>query len=395
MNFKFSDRINCIGLSGIRKINEKALAIEQSGEKVLHFEIGRPDFDSPEYIKNACIESLQNGDVFYTSNLGDRKLRETIAEYLNKRYATMYNFEEILVTVGLSEAIYSVFFSLLNPGDEILVPDPIWINYINVPITLGAIPVSYSLLESNDYQPNIQEMKSKITDKTKVLVLNSPNNPTGSILNKTTLSNIAQLAIENDLIIVSDEIYDRLIYDNEKHISIASLSGMKERTVTLNGYSKTYSMTGWRLGYIAAPKELINTVNKIHQHIVTCAPSFVQKAGIVALTNESGEVEIMQREYQRRRNYAVEIINSIPGLHCLPPKGSFYIFINIKDLNISAETIVAYLLEHKKIALVPGSIFGKNGTDYIRMSFANSYENIVEGCRLLQEGISELVDLNK
>ncbi len=390
MGFKIADRMKGLAPSGIRKVNEKALAMERAGETVIHFEIGRPDFDTPEYIKEACVKSLENSEVFYTSNFGDMKLREQVAEYLERHNHISYKAEEILITAGLSEAVYDVLCVLLNPGDEILVPDPVWINYLNVPRLLGAEPVCYDLLEENDYQPDIKQLEALITDKTKTLVINTPGNPTGSILSTKTLKEIAALVEKYDLTVISDEVYERLIYDDTEHVSIASLPGMKERTITFNGFSKAYSMTGWRLGYVAAPRELILELNKVHQHITICAASFVQKAGIVALRDESNEVENMVKEYQRRRDYAVEAINSTPGIYCLNPKGAFYIFINVRSLGIPASEIAEYLLEHHKIALVPGEVFGKNGEGYLRLSFANSYDNIVEGCRRLAEGILEL-----
>lgn len=389
MKHKIAARMDRMLPSGIRKINEKALALERQGRQILHFEIGRPDFDTPEYIKNACMESLKHGDVFYTSNYGDMELRRAIAGKLEKRNHIPCSPEEVLVTVGLSEAIFDLLCTILDEGDEILVPDPVWMNYVNVPRLLGAVPVSYHLKEENNYQIDLDEIRSHITEKTKAMVIVTPNNPTGSVLNREILEGIAELAVREDILVVADEIYERLVYDGAEHVSIASLPGMKERTFTLNGMSKAYSMTGWRLGYVAAPEEFILAMNKIHQHNVTCAPSFVQKAAITALTQEHGEVEEMVKEYQRRRDYAVEAINRIPELSCRCPKGAFYIFINAKKLEISSEALAAYLLEKAGIAMVPGNVFGPSGEGYLRMSFANSYENIEEGIRRLAEAVSD------
>lgn len=390
---KFAKRIEKILPSGIRAVNEKALAMERAGEKVIHFEIGRPDFDTPEYIKKACIESIERGDVFYTSNFGDMKLREAVAKYLNYHNHIPYTKDNVLITVGLSEAIFDVLTVILDEDDEILVPNPVWVNYVNVPNLLKAKPISYDLLEKNNYQPDIEELKSKITPKTKAIVLISPNNPTGSILKKDTLEKIAELAIENDLLVLADEVYERLIFDGEKHISIASLPNMIDRTITLNGFSKAFSMTGWRVGYVAAPVELITQVNKIHQHNVICAPSFVQKAAITALQDEKNEVEDMVKEYTRRRDYAVDAINKIDGISCLCPKGALYIFINISKLHKTSQEVADFLIGNEKIALVPGSVFGSNGDEYLRMSFANSYENIVEGCKRLKNGVEKIKKL--
>lgn len=294
------------------------------------------------------------------------------------------------MTAGLSEAIYDVLSTILEEGDEILIPDPVWVNYLNVPKLFGAKPISYDLLEANEYQVDIEEIKSKITNKTKAIVLITPNNPTGGVLSKKVLESIAEIAIKNDLIVISDEVYERIIFGEEEHISIASLNGMKERTITLNGFSKAYSMTGWRLGYVATSEELIPEINKIHQPIATCAPSFVQAAGVVALRDEKDEVENMIKEYKKRRDYVVKEINQIDGISCLCPKGSFYIFINIKELGKTSEEVASYLLDEAKVAMVPGNVFGKNGEGYIRMSFANSYENLVEACERLKDAIKKL-----
>ena len=390
-----SSKMSMIGLSGIRKVNEKALAMEREGKTVIHFEIGRPDFDTPEYIKKAAKESLDRGEVFYTSNLGDMGLRKQIAEKLNKENHIPYTAENILVAVGLSEAVFDALMTILDPGDEILVPDPVWMNYVNVPKVLGAVPVPYLLKEENDYQMDLDEIRSKITDRTKALVMVTPNNPTGSVLSRETLEGLAKIAIEKDILIFADEVYERLLYHGAEHVSIASLPGMMERTFTLNGFSKAYSMTGWRLGYIAAPVEFIKEINKLHQNAVTCAPSFVQKAGIVALRDEKDEVREMVKEYERRRDYIVDTIHEIPGLSSADPKGAFYLFINCKEIcaksSMNSQQLAEYLLDKYGIALVAGTVFGDSGEGYMRMSFANSYENIVEGCRRLREAAEELM----
>ena len=390
MAARIASRLNRMAPSGIRKVNEKALQMERNGEKVIHFEIGRPDFDTPEYIKKAAIESLNNGDVFYTSNYGTMELRQAIADKLKKQNNVDYKASEILVTAGLSEAVFAVLATILEEGDEILVPDPVWLNYINVPNMLNAVPVTYELKEENGYQLDLDEIRSKITAKTRAIVIVTPNNPTGGVLSLETLQGLAAIAIEHDLLVISDEVYERLIYDGEKHISIASLPGMKERTFTMNGMSKAYSMTGWRLGYVAAPEDYIPAINKFHQHNTTCAVSFGQSAAVVALRDEGEEVNEMVKEYQRRRDYAVKAINEIDGLSCLCPKGAFYIFINCKALGKKSAELADYLLENAKIALVPGDVFGPGGEGYLRMSFANSYENIVEGCSRLKEAVAAL-----
>ena len=390
MKHPIAARMDQLVPSGIRKVNERALAMERAGEKVLHFEIGRPDFDTPAYIKRAAMESLERGEVFYTSNFGLTELRQEVANYLNRRSHTDYRACEVLVTVGLSEAVFDLLCTILDEGDELLIPDPVWMNYLNVPRLLGAVPVSYELKEENGYQLDLEEIRAKITDKTKAMVIVTPNNPTGGVLTEETLRGLAEIAVEKDILVISDEVYERLVYDGERHVSMASLPGMKERTFTMNGLSKAYSMTGWRIGYVAAPEEYITAMNKIHQHNTTCAPSFVQWAAIAALRDEGDEVEKMVREYQRRRDCAVKAINDIPGLSCLCPKGAFYLFINCKALGRPSAELAQYLLEKAKIALVPGDVFGRGGEGYLRMSFANSYENIVEGRPRLAEAAAAL-----
>ena len=390
MAAKIAARMNRMAPSGIRKVNEKALAMERAGEKVLHFEIGRPDFDTPEYIKRAAEQALAEGKVHYTSNFGLMELRQAIADKLKRENNVDYKASEVLVTVGLSEAVFAVLATILEEGDEILVPDPVWLNYINVPNLLGAKAVTYGLTEETGFQMDLEEVRAKITPKTRAIVIITPNNPTGGVLSEDVLQELAEIAVSNDLMVISDEVYERLVYDGAKHISIASLPGMKERTFTMNGMSKAYAMDGWRLGYVAAPEEYILAMNKFHQHNTTCAPNFVQVAAIAALNEEGDEVKEMVKEYQRRRDYAVKAINEIPGLHCECPKGAFYIFINCKSLNIKSADLSAYLLEEAKIALVPGDVFGPGGEGYLRMSFANSYENVVEGCAQLKKAVALL-----
>lgn len=385
----FSEKFSKLPESGIRKVNEKALQLERQGETVYHFELGTPDFDTPGYIKEACRESLERGEVFYTSNFGDMELRQAIADKLQRENHISYRAEETIVTVGLSEAIFDILTAILEEGDEILLPSPAFLTYMNIPILLGAVPKFYELYESEDYQPNCEEIRQAITPRTKAIVLISPNNPTGSVLNRKSLEEIATIAKEKDILVISDEVYERIIYDGEEHISIASFEGMKERTLTLNGFSKAYSMTGWRLGYVAAPVDFVTAINKVHQNNVACASSFVQKAGIVALTQESNEVEEMVAEYKRRRDYLYEKLNSMRGISVVKPKGAFYLFMNIKDTGMSSYEFCDYMIEKAHIALVPGETFGPTGVDHVRMSYATSYDNIVAACEKMQEALDE------
>ena len=388
--FNPASRMEALPFSEIRVMMEKATQMQKNGEDVIHMEIGRPDFDTPEVIKQAAYKSLENGNVFYTSNYGTPELRQAIADKLKRDNGVDYKAEEILVTIGVGEGTYAAVAAFTEPGDEILVPDPVWLNYIHVPHFFGAVPVSYALKEENDYQIDLDQIESLITPKTKMLVINTPGNPTGVVQSYETLEKLADIAKKHNLIVVSDEIYEKLVYDGAKHVSIAALPGMKERTITLNGFSKCYSMTGWRLGYVAAPVEFIKAMVRVHAYINTCAPSFVQEAGITALEKAEPNVQEMVKEYQRRRDYTVSAINAIDGLSCKTPGGAFYIFVNIKSLGRSSAEVADYILEHAKVAAVPGSAFGPEGEGYIRLSYACSYERIVEAMERIKKAIAQL-----
>ena len=388
--FNPASRMEALPFSEIRVMMEKATQMQKNGEDVIHMEIGRPDFDTPEVIKQAANKALANGNVFYTSNYGTPELRQAIADKLKRDNNIDYKAEEILVTIGVGEGTYAAVAAFTEPGDEILVPDPVWLNYIHVPHFFGAVPVSYALKEENDYQIDLDQIESLITPKTKMLVINTPGNPTGVVQSYETLEKLAEIAKKHDLIVVSDEIYEKLVYDGAKHVSIAALPGMKERTITLNGFSKCYSMTGWRLGYVAAPVEFIKAMVRVHAYINTCAPSFVQEAGITALEKAEPDVQEMVKEYQRRRDYTVSAINAIDGLSCKTPGGAFYIFVNIKELGKTSAEMADYLLDTAKIAAVPGSAFGPQGEGYIRLSYACSYERIVEAMDRLKKAVEAL-----
>ena len=388
--FHPASRMEALPFSEIRVMMEKATQMQKNGEDVIHMEIGRPDFDTPQVIKEAANQALANGNVFYTSNYGTPELRQAIADKLKRDNGIDYKAEEILVTIGVGEGTYAAVAAFTEPGDEILVPDPVWLNYIHVPHFFGAVPVSYKLREENDYQIDLDEIEGLITSKTRMLVINTPGNPTGVVQSRETLEKLAEIAKKHDLIVVSDEIYEKLVYDGAKHVSIAALPGMKERTITLNGFSKCYSMTGWRLGYVAAPVEFIKAMVRVHAYINTCAPSFVQEAGITALEKAEPDVQEMVKEYQRRRDYTVSAINAIDGLSCKTPGGAFYIFVNIKKLGKTSAEMADYLLDTAKIAAVPGSAFGPQGEGYIRLSYACSYERIVEAMDRLKKAVEAL-----
>ena len=390
MEYKTAKRMESLPFSEIRAVMEKATKMQQAGENVIHLEIGRPDFDTPEKIKEAAYESLNAGHVFYTSNYGIPALRKEIAKWETEHHGVQYDADEVLVTVGVGEATYASMAAFLEDGDEVLVPNPVWLNYIHVPSSLGAVPVTYNLKEENNYQIDMEELESKITDKTKMIVIVNPSNPTGGVLSRETLEKLSQLAIKNDLLVVADEIYSQLVYDDTKHVSIASLPGMKERTITLGGFSKAYSMTGWRLGYMCAPRGIIAACVRVHQYTITCASSFVQEAAVTALRDCADDVEAMRQEYQRRKDYAVKALNEINGISCNDPQGAFYIFVNVKSLGMSSMEVAEYFLEEAKVAMVPGSAFGSEGEGYLRLSYACSYEDLQEAIRRIKDAVEKL-----
>ncbi|MDU5323057.1 pyridoxal phosphate-dependent aminotransferase [Peptoniphilus harei] len=385
-------KFNKVGPSGIRKINEKTLEMERAGKKIYHFEVGRPDFDTPKIIKDATIKSIENGDVFYTSNYGIMPLREAVAEKLRNENNLDYTAKEVLITAGASESIYDSYSLILEEDDEILLPNPCWPNYVNAAHIMGAVPVRYSLAEENDFQIDFDELEGLVTEKTKAIVIINPSNPIGSMFTLETLEKLADFAKKKDILVISDEIYEKIIYGNKKHISIASLDGMKERTITINGFSKTYSMTGFRLAYVAAPEEFIRVLNIIHQHNTSCATSFVQHGGITALKEGGDASEEMVKEYKRRRDYIVEKVNSIEGLSLNAPDGAFYAFINIKGLGVSSEEFCNYLLDEECVAIVPGTVFGSAGEGFVRFSYASSYEDIVEGLNRMEKACKHFLN---
>ncbi|MCD8020381.1 MAG: aminotransferase class I/II-fold pyridoxal phosphate-dependent enzyme [Clostridiales bacterium] len=292
--------------------------------------------------------------------------------------------------MGVGEATFAAMDAFLEEGDEVLVPNPVWLNYIRVPTSLGAKPIDYHLTEKNNYQIDFEELEGKITDRTKMIVIVDPSNPTGGVFSRETLEHLAEIAIKYDLIVLSDEIYEQLTYDGEKHVSIASLPGMKERTIKLSGFSKAYSMTGWRLGYMCAPKEVISACVCVHQYTVTCASSFVQDAGVTALYDCDDDVEAMRQEYQERKNYVVKALNAIEGVTTNDPKGAFYIFVNIKSFGKTSYEMAEYLLEEAKVALVPGSAFDSEGEGYLRISYATGMDELKEACERMKNALDAL-----
>jgi len=380
-----------IPFSGIRMVFEQVKVKEAQGEKIIHFEIGRPDFDTPVHIKEAAKKALDNGQVHYTSNFGRQDLLRLIAKKLREKNGVAYNpKDEIIVTVGANEAVFMAMMGLLNPDDEVLIPDPIWLHYFHCAQMAGAVPKSIPCHEENNFLPDPQELESLITTKTKAIVMNSPHNPTGSVLENERMEAIADMAQKHDLIIISDEIYEYIVYDGAKHKSFAALPGMRERTITINGFSKAYSMTGWRLGYVAAPTELIDVLNRIHQYTTVCACSFAQAGAVAALAQSDDCVKYMVCEFARRRDLTIKALNDMPGVNCTPPTGAFYAFPSIKATGMTSSEAAEYLLNEAKIAVVPGNVFGCYGEGYLRLSYATSYENVSEGLKRMKAALDKL-----
>jgi aspartate/methionine/tyrosine aminotransferase len=374
---KVADRMESIPFSGIRKVFEEVNRRQAAGEDIVHLEIGRPDFDTPTHIKEAAKRALDEGKVHYSSNYGIPELRQAIAQKLEQDNGLSYDpGTEIIVTVGTNEAVFIAMLALLNPGDEVLIPDPCWLHYFYCTQMTGAVPISVPIREENGFEPNIEEFRRRITPKTKMIVVNTPNNPTGAVYPVEILEELAQLAREEDLLVLSDEIYEKMVYAGNRHISIGGFPDMRERTVTVNGFSKIYSMTGWRLGYAVANKDLAGAMIRIRQYTTVCSTSFAQWGALEALTGPQGEAEMMVTEFDRRRKLVYSALKDMPDIEAVEPKGAFYIFPNIKSLGKSAEELSWYLLDEAKIAVVPGTTLGDFGAGYIRISYANSYENL-------------------
>jgi aminotransferase len=366
-----SQKVTQIQPSGIRKFFD----IVSEMKDAISLGVGEPDFDTPWHIREEGIYSLEKGRTFYTSNAGLKELKTEICNYLFRKYQLRYDYNsETIVTIGGSEAIDIALRAMLDPGDEVLVPQPSYVSYVPCVSLAGGNSVIINLKAENQFKLTAQELVDSITEKTKVLILSFPNNPTGAIMEYDELAEIAKVVIEKDLYVVSDEIYSELTY-GKKHVSIAGLPGMKERTVLINGFSKAYAMTGWRLGYAVGPNVIIEQMIKIHQFAIMCAPTTSQYAAIEALKNGDPDVEMMREAYDQRRRYLIHSFREM-GLDCFEPFGAFYVFPCIKNLGMSSEEFATKLLSEEKVAVVPGTAFGDCGEGFLRISYAYSIENL-------------------
>lgn len=385
MKYSLSKSVESIEPSGIRKFFD----IVSEMKDAISLGVGEPDFDTPWHIRDEGIYALEKGKTFYTSNAGLKELRSEINNYLNRTQNLTYNpMQEILVTVGGSEAIDIGLRAMINPGDEVIIPQPSYVSYVPCAVLAGAKPVIIDLKAENNFRLTPQELQNAITDKTKVLILPYPNNPTGAIMEKEDLEAIAKILREKEIFVMSDEIYSELTYKG-KHVSIAAIDGMKERTLLINGFSKSYAMTGWRLGYACGPEPLIRQMTKIHQFAIMCAPTTSQYAAIEALKNGDEDVSEMRQAYNRRRRYLLHEFKEM-GLECFEPFGAFYVFPCIKEFGMTSEEFATKFLEEERVAAVPGTAFGKSGEGFLRISYAYSMDNLKIAIGRLKKFVTKL-----
>lgn len=372
--------------SGIRKFFDLAGTMEGC----ISLGVGEPDFKTPWMVRDAGIKSLERGKTWYTSNAGLAEMRREAANYLARRFDLHYDPEtEMLVTVGGSEAIDLALRAVLEPGDEVIIPEPCYVSYAPLTQLVGGVAVPLPLKAENGFRLTAQELRDKITPRTKIVVLPFPCNPTGAVMRERHLAEIAKVLQDTDILVMTDEIYAELTYGPRRHVSIASMPGMKERTVYINGFSKAYAMTGWRLGYVCAPQPLMQVMTKIHQYAIMCAPTTSQYAGIVALRDGDEAIEGMRDEYDMRRKFLTSNLNRM-GLTCFEPEGAFYVFPSIQKTGLSSEEFCEKLLMSKKVAVVPGTAFGASGEGFVRISYSYSVAHLSEALGRIEEFLKEL-----
>lgn len=385
MRNPLSDKVIKMKPSGIRKFFD----IVSEMPDAISLGVGEPDFDTPWNVREEGIYSLEKGRTFYTSNAGLLELRQAICEYMDRRFHVAYNpKKEVLLTVGGSEGIDVALRAMLNPGDEVIIPEPCFVSYVPCVELADGVPVTISLKNENQFRLTREELEAAITDRTKILMLSYPNNPTGAVMKREDLEAIAEVVVRHDIYVISDEIYAELTY-NSGHVSIASLPGMRERTVVINGFSKAFAMTGWRLGYAMAPAMIMEQMIKIHQYAIMCAPTTSQYAAVAALRDCDRDVERMRESYDQRRRYLLNEFKEM-GLACFEPYGAFYIFPCIKEFGMTSEEFATKLLNAKKVAVVPGSAFGECGEGFLRVSYAYSLEELKVAVGRIKEFIEEL-----
>jgi len=381
-------RVSYLGGSALEFL-AKAKKLEASGADVVHFEIGEPDFDTPRNIKEAAKRALDEGYTHYTPSQGIPELREAIAEHERDYKGIPVDPSRVVVSPGAKVMIMFALQILVNEGDEVIYPDPGYTAYKGLIMLAGGKPVPLELRAEEGFEVNAERLESLVTSNTKLIILNSPGNPTGNISRKHELDEIARIALERNLYVISDEVYSRIIYDGE-HLTIASIPGMMERTVIVDGFSKTYAMTGWRLGYGIMPEEMVRPLVRLQSNSVSCATAFVQKAGVEALRGDQGPVEEMVAEFRRRRDRIFELLGEIPHVKARKSEGAFYVFLDIRELGMSSREFASYLLEKHGVCLLPGNLFGERGEGYVRISYATSMENIEKGIERIARAVREI-----
>lgn len=393
-----SDRIKNMNPSATVALTSKIAELQRKGVEIITFNVGEPDFNTPSNIRNKAKEGLDLGLTKYTPAPGTIELREEIVKKLHRDNNLKYKYDEIIVSNGAKQSLINTLFTLCNKGDEVIIPSPFWVSYIEMVKLAGGVPIIVEMDEEDNFDLNVEKIKKHLTNKTKCIMINTPNNPTGAVYSREKLEEIGKLAVDNDIYIIADDIYEKLIYDGEKHISISSLSDeIKNRTILINGVSKAYAMTGWRIGYAAGPKEIVRAMTALQGHMTSGPNTNAQYAAVEALKNSEESIENMVKEFDKRRKYLIERLNSMNGIRCNTPKGAFYAMPNVEyffgkkygDRLINNSTDLAdYLLDEGKVAIVPGTAFGIDNN--IRIAYSNSIENIEKGMDMMEKALEKL-----
>lgn len=394
---KTADRVETLEFSKIRMASAKIAEVEATGKKVYRFTLGQPDFPTPQFIIDACSKAMNDGFTTYPDYCGPLSFRQAVCDKYERENGLKFDPAQVISSCGAAQAAYLVLTTFINPGDEVLVPDPMYNIYEHITNICGGTPVKYALKEENDFQLDLEQIKGLITDKTKMIVICSPNNPIGGVLTKENLEGLAEIIADKDIFVCSDEIYERLTYDGFVPVSPASIPSLREKTIIINGFSKTFSMTGWRIGYVITPMAY---QEKLYIHSgfqISGVPAFVLEAATVALNEdpERGTAEAMRKAFEERRNYFVAEINKTKHFSAKTPKGAFYIFMNIKKTGMTSAEFVDWLVENYGIAFINGAIFGNEGEGFVRISYASSMEDIVAACELLHKADADLTAMGK
>lgn len=387
---RLAQRLFDLGPEGAFTVLAAAQELERKGKSIIHFEIGQPDFNTFSYIKKAGVSAIRTGKTKYTPSLGTFELRKKIASVISQERRIKLTYKNVAVAPGCKPAIFAALASVINPGDEVIYPDPSFPAYKILIEFFGGKAIPIPLVEKRNFSFDMKEFKKKVSKKTKAIIINSPGNPTGTIIPKKDLAEIAKLAKKYDCWLISDEIYSRMMYSRTMYDSIISIPGMQKRTFIVDGFSKTYAMTGWRLGFLIMPEEVEKHIDYLFNNMISCTAAFTQEAGMRALQGSQKDVRDMVKELKRRRDFVVNALNTMEGVTCTAPDGAFYAFPNIQAFNASSKKIADYLLKDAGVALLPGTAFGKNGEGYLRISYATSMENLKEGLQRMRKSLQKL-----